>query len=129
MNLLMILRNFFVNQHSMAIMQHCNFSSLARKIQLSSLFCEKKIAVSALIDILFYRTALSELIIYFQHSTFVKLERNEVFSTFDLLAKIGGLFGLCTGASVITVVELIYYWSGRIICNVRLFGHWYGQKN
>ncbi|KAJ3617445.1 hypothetical protein MTP99_007162 [Tenebrio molitor] len=75
------------------------------------------------------RKTMSELIIYFQHSAFVKLERNEVFSTFDLLAKIGGLFGLCTGASVITLVELIYYWSGRIICNVRLFGHWYGEKN
>jgi hypothetical protein len=79
--------------------------------------------------ILFYRKTMSELIIYFQHSAFVKLERNEVFSTFDLLAKIGGLFGLCTGASVITLVELIYYWSGRIICNVRLFGRWYGEKN
>jgi hypothetical protein len=45
MNLLILFKYFFAKQLSMAIMQHYIFSSLEKKNQFSSLFCEKKVAL------------------------------------------------------------------------------------
>lgn len=37
------------------------------------------------------------------------LKRRELFGMVDLLAKFGGLFGLVMGASVISMLEVVYY--------------------
>ncbi|XP_066255098.1 pickpocket protein 28-like isoform X1 [Euwallacea similis] len=69
----------------------------------------------------------SQLLIYFKSSTFIPQERNELFGTFDFLANVGGLLGLFVGFSLLSMVELIYFLSLRIICNLKLYKSWYGK--
>ncbi|KAL1497372.1 hypothetical protein ABEB36_008353 [Hypothenemus hampei] len=69
----------------------------------------------------------SQLLIYFKGSTFIPQERNELFDNFDFLANVGGLLGLFIGFSLLSMVELIYFLTLRIICNVKLYKNWYGK--
>lgn len=45
--------------------------------------------------------------------------RNVAFSQTDLLVQIGGVFGLFLGCSLLSVVEIIYFLTLRLICAVR----------
>ncbi|CAG9767422.1 unnamed protein product [Ceutorhynchus assimilis] len=68
----------------------------------------------------------SQLLLYFKGSTFIPLERNALFETFDFLANVGGLLGLFIGFSLLSMIELVYFLSLRIICNLKLYKTWYG---
>jgi Amiloride-sensitive sodium channel len=46
---------------------------------------------------------------YFKENQFMTLQRTELYGSADLLAKCGGLMGLCLGISVISLVEIVYY--------------------
>ncbi|XP_044256790.1 uncharacterized protein LOC123006401 [Tribolium madens] len=67
--------------------------------------------------------------IFFKAEQFKTLERNELYGVCDLIANLGGLLGLFTGFSLITLVEIIYFLTLRIWCNYKLFGHWSGGQN
>jgi amiloride-sensitive sodium channel len=59
--------------------------------------------------------------IYFKEKTFTSAERNELFSP-DFWANCGGLLGLFTGFSVLSIVELAYFLTLRLICNCKRYG-------
>lgn len=63
----------------------------------------------------------------FKYHKFQALERNALFDNMDFWASCGGLFGLFTGFSLISVIEIVYYGSLRWICNVWRFRRSYQQ--
>ncbi|KAJ3647274.1 hypothetical protein Zmor_024797 [Zophobas morio] len=71
-------------------------------------------------------TYWSVLQIYFKEEQFKTMERNELYGISDLISNFGGLLGLFTGFSLISLVEIIYFCSLRIFCNERMYGIWSG---
>ncbi|XP_066601859.1 sodium channel protein Nach-like isoform X2 [Prorops nasuta] len=51
---------------------------------------------------------VSLMYVYFSDTTYLMYRRHSISSWYDLLASFGGIFGLCLGGSVISVVELFY---------------------
>ncbi|XP_056634912.1 pickpocket protein 28-like [Diorhabda sublineata] len=74
---------------------------------------------------------LSSFQIYFKGNQFVTMERNELFGITDFLANFGGLLGLFVGFSLLSLIEIIYFLTLRIYCNITLFGkqNWSGYQN
>ncbi|KAL1488870.1 hypothetical protein ABEB36_014665 [Hypothenemus hampei] len=71
---------------------------------------------------------MSRLTIYFRKSQFVTSIRNELYGVADFMASIGGLLGLFTGFSVLSIIEIFYFLTIRLFCNIRLYGKWYGTE-
>jgi amiloride-sensitive sodium channel len=71
----------------------------------------------------------SVLEIYFKEEQFITKERNELYGTSDLISNLGGLLGLFTGFSLISLAEIIYFLSLRIFCNDKMYGRWSGPPN
>lgn len=68
--------------------------------------------------------------IFFKNTQFIALHRSEMFGTASFLANCGGLLGLFLGMSVLSVVEMVYFLSLRLFCNIRMRGnhtHSYGS--
>ncbi|KAJ3646105.1 hypothetical protein Zmor_023712 [Zophobas morio] len=70
---------------------------------------------------------LSKVRAYFLSGNFIGSERNELYGPTDFLANFGGLLGLFTGFSILSLMEIIYFLSVRLICNIRLYRNWAGQ--
>ncbi|XP_030745254.1 uncharacterized protein LOC115874287 [Sitophilus oryzae] len=68
----------------------------------------------------------SRLNLYFKNSQFVTSKRHELYGPTDFLANFGGLLGLFTGFSILSLMEVIYFLTVRICCNLNLYGIWYG---
>ncbi|CAG9863466.1 unnamed protein product [Phyllotreta striolata] len=71
----------------------------------------------------------SKLILYMKPSDFIFSERNELYGPLDFLANFGGLLGLFTGFSMLSVMEALYFFTLRMFCNVRIYGHWSGKDH
>ncbi|CAH1995080.1 unnamed protein product [Acanthoscelides obtectus] len=71
----------------------------------------------------------ARLTIFFKQESFLTSERNELYGPTDFLANFGGLLGLFTGFSFLSLAEIIYFLSVRICCNFRLYNIWTGPKN
>jgi amiloride-sensitive sodium channel len=73
---------------------------------------------------------MTRLTIFFKDMQFITSERNELYGQTDFLANCGGLLGLFTGFSFLSIVEIFYFLSLRLICNVRKFGRhfWSGSE-
>jgi amiloride-sensitive sodium channel len=71
-----------------------------------------------------FRVHLSSLTVYFKFNHFITSERNELYGPTDFLANFGGLLGLFTGFSILSLMEIIYFLTLRIWCNVRMYGRW-----
>ncbi|KAJ3646109.1 hypothetical protein Zmor_023713 [Zophobas morio] len=71
---------------------------------------------------------VSALTLFFKSDGFITSERNELYGPIDFISNFGGLLGLFTGFSVLSLMEFFYFLSIRIICNVRLFGQWAGVE-
>ncbi|XP_068913456.1 pickpocket protein 28-like [Tenebrio molitor] len=71
----------------------------------------------------------SVLDIYFKEEQFMTKERHQLYGTSDLISNLGGLLGLFTGFSLISLAEIIYFLSLRIFCNDRMYGLWSGPPN
>ncbi|CAH1984991.1 unnamed protein product [Acanthoscelides obtectus] len=69
---------------------------------------------------------LSRLTLYFKSSRFITSQRHELYGPTDFLANFGGLLGLFTGFSILSLMEAIYFLTVRICCNTRLYGYWAG---
>ncbi|KAJ3654276.1 hypothetical protein Zmor_013473 [Zophobas morio] len=54
----------------------------------------------------------------FKDSNFITMERNELFSNTDFWASCGGLLGLFTGFSVVSLAEIVYFSTLKWICNL-----------
>ncbi|EFA08874.1 pickpocket protein 28 isoform X2 [Tribolium castaneum] len=83
------------------------------------------------IDVNDKKKRMSMLQVFFKGNQFIYSERNELYGSTDLLANVGGLLGLFIGFSALSLVEIIYYLTLRIICNVAMFGrrNWSGTVN
>jgi acid-sensing ion channel, other len=55
----------------------------------------------------------------FRENQFIALKRSQLFGKTELLAHCGGLLGLFLGFSFISILELIYFCTIRVFCNVR----------
>ncbi|CAH1995086.1 unnamed protein product [Acanthoscelides obtectus] len=63
----------------------------------------------------------ARLSVFFREEFFLSLERNELYGPTDFLANFGGLLGLFTGFSLLSLAEIVYFLSVRICCNLRLY--------
>ncbi|GJQ86100.1 hypothetical protein Trydic_g15256 [Trypoxylus dichotomus] len=73
-----------------------------------------------------YRSLLN---IHFKDAYYIPLQREEMFGAMDFIAYSGGLMGLFIGFSFISSVEIVYFLTLRIACNILMFGRklWYGN--
>ncbi|XP_065161255.1 pickpocket protein 28-like [Atheta coriaria] len=62
---------------------------------------------------------LSRIVLFFKDMQFIASERDELYGHIDFLANCGGLLGLFTGFSFISLVEVIYFLSLRLLCNMK----------
>ena len=65
----------------------------------------------------FVTNNLAVLHLYYKTLHFVTKEREEMYSTVDFVANIGGLLGLTTGLSMISLMEIFYFFTARFYCN------------
>ncbi|CAG9767257.1 unnamed protein product [Ceutorhynchus assimilis] len=63
--------------------------------------------------------------IFFKEQQFITSERNELYGQVDFLANCGGILGLFTGFSFLSIVEVIYFLSLKLMCNVKKYGRHY----
>ncbi|KAF2903802.1 hypothetical protein ILUMI_02379 [Ignelater luminosus] len=73
---------------------------------------------------------LSRLRVFFKDMQFITSERNQLYGSTDFMANCGGLLGLFTGFSFISLVEIVYYLTLRLVCNIKKFGrkYWSGAS-
>ena len=57
--------------------------------------------------------------IYFGNDHTIKYVKKNKMSAFDFLSQIGGSIGLAMGISIISVVEIIYWFTVRLFRNIR----------
>lgn len=55
---------------------------------------------------------------YYKRATFTKRERFERIGTADFLATAGGILSLYLGISLLSIAELVYFFTIRPLCNV-----------
>lgn len=77
-------------------------------------------------NFLCFRAHFSVLSIYLKNEQFMARERNQLYGISDFISNLGGLLGLFTGFSLITLAEIIYFLTLRLFCNVKLFHNWSG---
>ncbi|XP_047992149.1 pickpocket protein 28-like isoform X1 [Leguminivora glycinivorella] len=59
---------------------------------------------------------MTRIFIFFKEAQFITSRRSELYGPTDFLANCGGLLGLFMGFSILSVVEILYFLSLRIIC-------------
>ncbi|PSN34458.1 hypothetical protein C0J52_20176 [Blattella germanica] len=57
---------------------------------------------------------------FYKDSQFVRSQRSELYGAVDFIASCGGLLGLCLGFSVLSVVEIFYFFTMRIYSNFQV---------
>ncbi|KAJ8951539.1 hypothetical protein NQ318_020412 [Aromia moschata] len=74
---------------------------------------------------------MSRLTLYFKEQQFITSERNELYGLTDFLANCGGILGLFIGFSFLSIVEVFYFLTLRLVCNVKIYGrrYWSGSSN
>uniref|UniRef100_T1GZT5 Uncharacterized protein n=1 Tax=Megaselia scalaris TaxID=36166 RepID=T1GZT5_MEGSC len=63
---------------------------------------------------------MSRLVIFFKESQFITSKRSELFGLTDFLANCGGLLGLFSGFSFLSMIELFYHCTIRLYHNMRV---------
>lgn len=58
--------------------------------------------------------------IYFKKLHFMRRERGELYGFIDFFSNIGGVLGLCMGFSMLSLVEAIYFFTLRFLCNKKM---------
>ncbi|KAK5644152.1 hypothetical protein RI129_007997 [Pyrocoelia pectoralis] len=73
-------------------------------------------------------SGLSRLRIFFKDWQFMSSERNELYGESEFWANCGGLLGLFFGCSLLSIIEILYYATLRLCCNIKNFGlsYWSG---
>lgn len=61
----------------------------------------------------------SGLSIYFKEKQFIASHRSELYGPTEFLANCGGLLGLFMGMSILSIVEIIYFCSLRLVCSLK----------
>lgn len=63
---------------------------------------------------------LARLSIFFKEHQFITSKRSELYGLTDFMSNCGGLLGLFMGVSVLSIIEVIYYFTLRLGCTLRL---------
>ncbi|KAF5291401.1 hypothetical protein FQR65_LT01711 [Abscondita terminalis] len=71
------------------------------------------------------KTNFKGVTLFFKEMQFITSERNELYGPTDFLANCGGLLGLFMGFSFLSIIEIVYFLSLRLICNLKNYGHHY----
>ena len=61
---------------------------------------------------------LARLTIFIKNAQFSTTTRSENYGLYEFIGNCGGLLGLFMGVSLISVIELIYYFTLRLVCNL-----------
>ena len=61
----------------------------------------------------------SALFVSFKEHHFISINRTESSTFADFVASVGGLLGLFMGISMLSVIELIYFFTLRLSCKLR----------
>ena len=56
---------------------------------------------------------LSLLHVYFKDKSIVQFNKDVIYTVEDLIAAFGGLVGLCTGLSLLSIAEFVYFFTLR----------------
>lgn len=65
---------------------------------------------------------LTRVNILFKNTQFITSRRSELYGQTDFLANCGGLLGLFMGFSFLSLVEIVYFLTLRMWCNIRMHG-------
>lgn len=57
--------------------------------------------------------------LFFKEDQFIALKRAELFGITDFIANCGGLLGLFMGVSLLSIVEIIYFCTIRLIYRIK----------
>ena len=60
---------------------------------------------------------LAVLHIYFDKLHFMTYERKELYDIIDFTAYLGGLLGMCMGFSLLSAIEVVYFFTARLYYN------------
>uniref|UniRef100_A0A182MR04 Pickpocket n=1 Tax=Anopheles culicifacies TaxID=139723 RepID=A0A182MR04_9DIPT len=60
---------------------------------------------------------LSTLSIYYKEAQFISIKRNQLFGLNDFIANCGGILGLFMGVSLLSIVEILYYFTIKPLIN------------
>lgn len=74
------------------------------------------------------RYRASAIKIFYKNRYFLPTERDELYGTSEMISNIGGALGLFTGFTLVTLAEIIYYLSIKLIDNYRRHHHWAGPR-
>lgn len=66
-----------------------------------------------------FRRQYARIIISFKENQFLASRRSELYGVIDFVANCGGLLGLFMGVSVLSIVEVLYFPTLRLGCNLR----------
>lgn len=68
--------------------------------------------------------------IFFKDTQFITSRRSELYGQTDFLANCGGLLGLFMGFSFISLIEIVYFLTLRMWCNIQKHGRrmWSSKK-
>lgn len=55
-------------------------------------------------------------------------EKSELYGIVDFLSNTGGILGLFTGFSLVSLIEIIYFMSIKLIANYKKYGYWAGPR-
>lgn len=61
----------------------------------------------------------ARLSIFFKENQFITSKRSELYGLTDFLANCGGLLGLFAGVSILSTIEILYFYTIRFCCNLR----------
>lgn len=61
---------------------------------------------------------LARLTIFFKEAQFITSKRSELYGLTDFMANCGGLLGLFMGVSILSLIEILYYITLRLACNL-----------
>lgn len=76
----------------------------------------------------FCRYRASAIKVFFKNRYYLSNQRDELYGTSDMISNIGGALGLFTGFALVSLAEIIYFLSIKIIDNYRRYHHWSGPK-
>lgn len=57
--------------------------------------------------------------LFFKEDQFISLRRGELFGKTDFVANCGGLLGLFMGVSILSIVEIVYFCTIRLLYRLK----------
>ncbi|XP_040164851.1 pickpocket protein 28-like [Anopheles arabiensis] len=60
---------------------------------------------------------LSSLAVYYKEAQFISIKRNQLFGLNDFIANCGGILGLFMGVSLLSIVEMLYFFTMKPLIN------------